>query len=186
MDTPVQNTSQAARAAPVGGSPEPAPIRRIRLPFAVRLMGAGFIGGLILASAVVWIPHDRIVVYDQTFGPFVKITSVSLKRNGRINLWEYSADKSGWIDLGVSDLLRAGYHRNVVLPLSIEELSDQHDRHIVAYLLYDTDDGPVQVRSRNGSPYAKYFWIRFDRPTTRRILDLKQKPIGYFFDYLFP
>ncbi len=153
-----------------------------------------FIGVLLAAMtaiALIWLPYDRIVVFDQPWATTVRMSSIHLKQGGFAVL--YLQEPEGWRQVGQTFYLPPGYYQNVVVGIDIDVLLQHTASHFIARLYEDTGDYVFQetvdvpVKDVFGNVYTKHFWFDHGPNVIRRALGrMTFQPVPLLIDTLFP
>lgn len=108
----------------------------------------GLLVGAVCAVGYVYIPYNRVVVWNQPTSTVVKLSSVHLAKGGFVVI--YYAEPSGSFVLGHSSYLPAGYYRSLAIPFLYKYALPDIDHSsagqlktgfaLEARLFYDTGD----------------------------------------------
>lgn len=154
---------------------------------------SGIVLGVVGAIGWVWIPVNRVVVYNQPYASYLKISSVYLTKPGFVVLYNYS-------DVGISvekaQYLLPGFHKNLMvqtdisndilrapgtIPMAIRLFLDDGDR-----LFDDSKDTPV--KNLFGQLMNERFWMTYNfKPSFVRYMDqFVHLPVMAIGSFLFP
>jgi hypothetical protein len=174
----------------------------------LRILSIIVFGALIgIAGSVweMWVPGNRIVVYDQSPSMYVLVRSVHITKPSYISLSVYANE--GWGEVGDSGYLPAGYYRNLVIPLRadyaeaftrIDESSGDpiprsHRFFARIYQATNKEDvlfdpsTTIPVVDRTGLPYTKHFYMTYNANAVKEMLkEFAENPFDYLRDQLFP
>jgi hypothetical protein len=181
-------------ASAVGGSPPPAGanIRGRWIRLGISVLGTGLIVGVAAAVVSVWIPSNRIIVFNQTYGEYIKVASVRIARAGFIGLY---VEESGGSRLVGSLYLPRGYYRNLALPIDTDYIIQSPETPItyVVRLFYDTGTGvlddqkDIPVKNIFGQPVSESFWMEYAaRPVNETLGEILGHPLDYITKKLLP
>lgn len=170
-----------------------------RIPTAV-------IWGILLGACMfvfaVFAPYNRVVVFNQPVGPFVRVTSARLSQGGYIVI---SAQfEGGWRIVGRSPYLTPGYYRDITIEVGQETTENGQDkdnvegnfapRNFIA-MVYRNNGDPfvfseredMPVRDVFGREYRKPFWFEGRANFYKKALHtIVSAPITFYTDSLFP
>lgn len=188
MDTPQPNAS-AGSTADAGLE---TPTRGVWTRRIFVLMGTGMIIGAIVAVASVWIPANRIVVFNQPYTTYAKIASVRIARPGFILL--YIEDSGGSV-AETPYYLRPGYYRNLILPINTDYIVYRPIQSFlfVARLFIDDGDGVFDAQKDTpvndifGKLINTKFWVAYGiLPSKDLFTTILAHPFTYVAQVLFP
>lgn len=152
---------------------------------------SGLIVGVVLAAATIWIPSNRIVVFNQPYATYVTISSIRMARPGFLVLYN---DKQGLQQETVYPLER-GYYRNVSVPIDTEDIVTTGPYPIPFVVRLFVDDGDRVFNAQQDTPvsgllggvYSKRFWMEYAATPGKHLLNvLTSEPLIYLWNVLFP
>lgn len=153
---------------------------------------SGFVLGGIAAAASMWIPINRIVVFNQPYSTYMHISSVRISRPGFLVLY---VDKGGGLASETPMYLPAGYWRNIAVPIDTEDITLRAPKPILFVARLFVDDGDMMFDEKKDVPVkdvfrrllSKHFWMEYSaRPFVRISKELLLRPIEYGLDVMFP
>lgn len=127
------------------------PRTRTVMPLLYRMTQCIFIGaatGMLLAVLSVFVPNNRVVMYNQGYNTFIALSSVRMKKPGYVVLY-WDEDLRGSILSEKSYYLPAGYHTNVMIPINRENAQKFVPREVRYFvrLVPDAPDGGINATS---------------------------------------
>lgn len=157
--------------------------------------------GIAGAVLVIWVPYNRIVIFDQPVGTVVHISSVRLQKGGFVAV--YVDGLKGSSVIGHTSYLPAGYYRDVdvsILPDAIiPPVRDipmeyvQKNPSLFARIFVDNGDMMFDDRTDTavndvfGKTYSKHFWMVYMiSPFVEAMRSYAFYPMGFLTDHLVP
>lgn len=167
----MDSAPQDANVPPVfptsaGQSPPPqSSVQRV-LIYIVTVVLAGLAGGGVIALVLRFLPFTRVVVRNQPVSSVIKVDSARIVKDGFIALY-INFPQSGLQIAGFSTRLRAGYYRNIVIPISRELVYPGGGREFIVRVF--ADDGSYAFNEKHDTPiknmrgglYQKRFWFSY-------------------------
>jgi len=187
MDIPVGSASTA---------PPKKTKRGMRVGKVIALLLLGFSLGAVISVISMWGKSNRVVIYNQPFGPYAIIRSVRIAKDGFLTL---NIEQRRGLAVGGVYPLASGYYRNLVVPIDPDIIvePDFEDNPIafecMIRLFVDNGDGvldektDVPVKDMFGRMYNKRFWMLYNKTSFIRVREaIRANPLQFVFDTLFP
>lgn len=151
----------------------------------------GFCLGGGAAAAAIWLPYDRVVVFDQPPSKVVRVSSVRMRKAGFIVV--FLKEPQGWTVVGSSNYMRSGYYRNFVIPIDVSPPLYDLNNPFLIRIYKDNGDlsfdelTDMPVKDLFGKVYSKRFWaIPHAQPVRQGINKFLDDPLQFFGQILFP
>lgn len=147
--------------------------------------------GIVLSVAVVFLPYNRIVIFNQPQSPVLKVVSAHLRDGGFIVV--YLRTEEGLLISGESSYFPPGYYRNIVVPLNFSHVYGELGREFIVRMYRDTgnthfssaDDDPV--KDVFGEIYQKRIWFRYPDGNWKQLwLVFWDHPVSFLLDVMIP
>jgi len=155
------------------------------------IAGVGVLFGGVIATVALFLPYNRVVVFDQTRSSVIRMTSVRLKDGGFVAL--FLEEENGWHLVGRTGYLPRGYYRHLVIWIDLEAVMLHKGDHFIVRLYRDNGDWhfdettDTPIKDAFGNIYTKHFWFypsgHFLDSSWRRFLGM---PLVFLGDLLFP
>lgn len=168
----------------------------------VKIFFLGFCFGGLVMLYVLRGPSDRLVVYNQPVSTTVRIASAKLSKPGFVVV--YMQGRGGWEAVGWSWLLQPGLYQNLVIDIGVQSDIEPIDKDntpgnyvmgsfVVRILEYKgntrmfDEEVDTPLRDRMGNVYQKRFWwTRYGHPVRQFFVRLRDDPLVFLWDVLWP
>lgn len=147
--------------------------------------------GVVLAATTIWIPSNRIVVFNQPYATYATISSIRMARPGFLVLYN---NKQG-LRRETAYPLERGYYRNVSVPIDTEDIVTTGPYPIPFIVRLFVDDGDRVFNEQQDKPvsglfggvYSKRFWMEYAATPWQSIVrSILNRPFPYLTDMVFP